>query len=40
MAEAGISANVIAAYHHDHILVPIHQGLDALAVLEELSAGN
>lgn len=31
-----ISANVIAAYHHDHIFVPIHQAAKAMEVLNEL----
>ena len=35
LAERGIPANVIGAYHHDHVFVPSHQlelaleGLDA-----------
>ena len=36
LAEAGISANVIAAYHHDHILVPTDRALEALEALEVL----
>lgn len=38
LANAGISANVIAAYHHDHVLVPTAEGERAIAVLEALSA--
>ena len=37
LASKGISANVIAAYYHDHLLVPTHQALDAMAALEELN---
>lgn len=33
LAQQGISANVIAAYYHDHIFVPAHRADDALAVL-------
>ncbi|MBT8148211.1 MAG: ACT domain-containing protein, partial [Gammaproteobacteria bacterium] len=39
LAEQGISANVVAAYHHDHILVPAHQAHDALAILQKLGGG-
>ena len=37
LAEAGISANVVAAYYHDHIFVPKVSAERALAVLEALS---
>ena len=37
LADAGISANVIAALHHDHIFVPWERRDDAIAVLEALS---
>ncbi|SFT68259.1 hypothetical protein SAMN05444141_102759 [Pseudovibrio denitrificans] len=37
LAEAGISANVVAAYYHDHIFVPEEKAEDAMAALEELS---
>lgn len=36
LASYGISANVIAAYHHDHIFVPTHQADKAMEVLNEL----
>ena len=36
LAEAGISANIIAAYFHDHIFVPSAQANLALNVLLEL----
>ena len=38
LAEAGISANVVAAYHHDHIFVPTVDAERALATLRALSA--
>ncbi len=37
LAEQGISANVVAAYHHDHIFVPSQKAGQALAVLQQLS---
>ena len=33
LAEAGISANVIAAFHHDHFFVPWERREEALAAL-------
>jgi len=38
LADKHISANVIAAYYHDHIFVPSNRAEDALKVLEELSS--
>ena len=38
LAEAGISCNVVAGYHHDHLLVPLDRAEDALIVLRGLSA--
>ena len=38
LAQAGIAANVAAAYHHDQVFVPAHRAQDALAVLARLSA--
>jgi hypothetical protein len=40
LSGAGISCNVIAGHHHDHLLVPVDRADDALAVLEELAAGS
>ena len=40
LAEAGISVNPIAAYHHDHLLVPSDRAADTMAVLEGLSANR
>ena len=37
LADAGISCNVLAGYHHDHLLVPADEADRALAVLEDLT---
>jgi hypothetical protein len=37
LADAGISANVIAALNHDHIFVPWHRREDALRALQSLA---
>jgi uncharacterized protein len=33
LAEAGMSCNVVAGYHHDHLFVPFDRGAEAVAVL-------
>ena len=38
LAEKGISANVIAAYYHDHIFVQTSKAQAAVLALKELSA--
>ncbi|WP_339914860.1 ACT domain-containing protein [uncultured Brevundimonas sp.] len=38
LTEAGISANVVAGYHHDHIFVPDSQAEGAMRALEALQA--
>ena len=38
--QRGISANVIAAYYHDHIFVPSERVTEALAALKEPWADN
>jgi hypothetical protein len=38
LASAGISANVLAAFHHDHVLVPWSRRDDAMSALAALSA--
>ena len=40
LAEVGISANVIAATHHDHVLVPTSEAERALQVLHSLSEAS
>jgi hypothetical protein len=37
LAEVGISANVIAGFHHDHIFVPWAQRFAAVEALQALS---
>lgn len=40
LAGAGLSCNVVAGYHHDHIFVPHEEGERAIEVLRGLSAGG
>ena len=40
LADADLSCNVIASYHHDHLLVPADRGAEAIAVLSDLSRGT
>lgn len=35
LARSGISANVVAAYHHDHVFVPAQRAEEALALLQQ-----
>jgi uncharacterized protein len=37
LADAGISCNVLAGFHHDHLLVPVDRARDALALLSSLA---
>lgn len=37
LADAGISCNVVAAVHHDHLFVPVDRANDAMALLRRLS---
>lgn len=37
LAEENISCNVVAGYHHDHLLVPIDRLDDAISVLDTLA---
>lgn len=37
LADAGISANVVAAQYHDHLFVPWDRREEALACLQQLS---
>jgi uncharacterized protein len=39
LARAGIPCNVIAGYHHDHLLVPADRAAEALQALGELARG-
>jgi hypothetical protein len=36
LSKAGISCNVIAAYHHDHIFVPYGKRLKAVKILSDM----
>lgn len=38
LTNAGISCNIVAAYHHDHLFVPAGKGQEALGVLLDLQA--
>jgi hypothetical protein len=37
LAQAGLSCNVIAGFHHDHLLVPYDDADRALAILRQLA---
>ncbi len=39
LARAGISCNVIAGFHHDHLLVPANRAAEALETLTNLARG-
>ncbi|WP_296664886.1 ACT domain-containing protein [Demequina sp.] len=38
LADAGVSANVVAGFHHDHIFVPWDRRAEALTALERLQS--
>jgi hypothetical protein len=38
LAAAGVPCNVLAGYHHDHVIVPADQADEALRVLRRLSS--
>ena len=38
LGDAGISCNVIAGVHHDHLFVPVARAADAMAALQALQA--
>lgn len=38
LTDAGISCNVVAGFHHDHLFVPHGRAADAVRVLEALAA--
>ncbi len=39
LGDRGIACNVLAGYHHDHIVVPADRAEDAIAGLRSLAAG-
>jgi hypothetical protein len=40
IARQGISCNVVAGFHHDHIFVPLNQAILAMDTLRALSASH
>ncbi|MEV6651959.1 ACT domain-containing protein [Streptomyces sp. NPDC051219] len=38
LAEAGLSCNVVAGYHHDHLFVPAERAAEAVGLIEALAA--
>lgn len=38
LTDAGISCNVVAGFHHDHLFVPYERAAEAVTVLERLAA--
>ncbi len=40
LAKAGIPCNAVAAYHHDHLFVPVELAARAMTVLESLAGGR
>jgi uncharacterized protein len=40
LAEAGIACNVLAGYHHDHLLVPVDRADEAMTALRALGSLN
>ncbi|MGW1893862.1 ACT domain-containing protein [Streptomyces sp. NPDC002004] len=39
LTEAGLSCNVVAGFHHDHLFVPYERSGDAVRLLTELAGG-
>ncbi|MBL8388611.1 MAG: ACT domain-containing protein [Hydrogenophaga sp.] len=40
LAKAGIPCNAVAAFHHDHLFIPVDRADDAFALLEALSQSH
>jgi hypothetical protein len=40
LAKAGIPCNAVAAYHHDHLFIPVARAADAMDVLNALSLSS
>ena len=40
LSDRGIAANIVAAFYHDHIFVPLSRVDDAVAALLQLAADN
>ncbi|MFB6983094.1 ACT domain-containing protein [Streptomyces scopuliridis] len=37
LADGGLSCNVVAGFHHDHLFVPYERSAEAIAALEDLA---
>lgn len=40
LADIGLSCNIVAGYHHDHLFVPYERVAEAVAALEALARGS
>lgn len=40
LAGAGISANVVAGFHHDHLFVPFERGQEAVDILRSIARAD
>jgi hypothetical protein len=40
LGDEGIPCNVLAGYHHDHLLVPVDRAEDAVRILRELGSSS
>jgi uncharacterized protein len=40
LTDANISCNVVAAFYHDHIFVPVHDAQRAMQVLQKLTGAS
>jgi hypothetical protein len=40
LAKAGIPCNAVAAFHHDHLFIPVDRANDAFSLLESLSQSS
>jgi hypothetical protein len=40
LAKTGIPCNAVAAYHHDHLFIPVARAADAMDVLNALSLSS
>lgn len=40
LAKSGISVNVVSAFYHDHLFVPLEQAQKAIILLEDLSSSK
>lgn len=40
LAEAGIACNMVSAFHHDHVFVPLSRGEEGLQILLNLASST